>query len=204
MGISVTSNKSILWNDSVLQNDRVVVAALVDKIVSGGDAHKLACVDKIILNIQTQNWQKKFRHRIFVFSAYYALEGQVVEIKFALYCQVVDAFYYTFTGDPEVGRRSFDYKIRAVFREVYGHEMKSAAANLIRIVRNNVMHTGSIVGMLGRNKPKDDAAVEAYRVKHGHHDEAVALIHIASDSNYLVSEIIVRVLGLEWVTCRLI
>lgn len=194
----VKNNHSILWTDSTIENDRAVVVMLVNKWVFGNDNHKNACVDKIIKTIQDSEWQNRFHHRIFVFTALFANDGKVIEVKFSLYCQTIDALYYLYSNDKLVDSRSFDYKVQYVIEAIYGNRIKPDTANVLRIIRNNVIHTGSIDGIDGRTKQRDEQAITKYRYLYGHTDNKSATINLATSFSYLAAEMVVRVLGLDW------
>lgn len=133
-------DKSILWEDSTQRADRELLLAITKKIVSGGEKHQAKCVDKIMATIQTDAWQKQYTHRNFVFCVYYAQNVNLIEISYGLYTQAIDALYFLMSKNTK--DTSLADKFRYVFKKVYGHKVLYDTAEAVRVLRNNIMHTG--------------------------------------------------------------
>lgn len=194
------NRKSILWEGSTTRGDFDLLHAIAKKIVVGDDAHRDKCVNKMLDHISESAWQEKYTHRNFVFSIYYAQGINLIEISSGLSAQAVDALYFLMTRD--VITSSLADKLRYVFKEVYGHKMPYQTAQAIRVLRNNIMHTGAIFGIEDASKAEDkqilDEFCDANRPTNQIMSNQQILIGLAGGFSYLMQDLVVRVLGLEW------
>lgn len=187
------SKKSILWSDATLYEDFVVISRLVDAIVVGDEKHKSRCVEKIILNIQTTAWQNKYPVRSFIFLIYYSFFAEVGDIKAMATCQTLEIIFYLKLGTQ--GKDNFKEKVKELYREFYSFDFQEDTANIIRIIRNNLAHAGTIDGIWEKYKPHDQAAVTDYLTAHS---ELSGIRLIAYSFNLLVNDIVIRILGLDF------
>lgn len=203
----MNSSGSVLWRDSTTHNDRAIVGSIVNEVVAGGADHKEQCVDKIMTKIQEKDWQKKYHHRGFVFSVFYALSiKNPIEISFGLSAQAMDALYYLLSSANKTfdAKASFSKKVMNVFEEIYGDKMPADTANLLRIMRNDVMHTGAIMGITGsRQNPKDTQTILSYFSKYHVNAQQKTtpvqdVVGMAVTFTFLVRDMVVRTLGVEW------
>lgn len=182
---------------------------LVEKIVAGKtySGHHQKCVKKILKNIRKKEWQQRYPNRIFVFSVFYALEIRcVIEIKFSLYTQALELLYFHLSNsNPSYqynANESFGNKFSYVFEEIYKWNVPEQTANVIRILRNDVTHTGTIAGVTGANcNPKNSTTLKNYFQNFGSdegqlHTDVQNRIHLAHSFMYLMDDILIRVLGL--------
>jgi hypothetical protein len=204
------SNHSILWNDSTLEKDKALVRYLVENIVVGKRVagHYDKCIEKIMSKIQTKEWQVVFPQRTHVFSVYYGVSIKgVIEIKLSLYAQALELLYFNIASTSKNLKldtgASFSKKLSVVFREVYKWNMPQDTANAIRILRNDVMHTGTIAGVLGAYRNQRDPAkltkfFEKYDFDQNQlHTDVQNRMHIAHMFNLLVEDMLIRTLGLD-------
>jgi hypothetical protein len=195
-------NKSVLWENSTVEKDRIVVRALVRRAVAGDEAHKAYCVEKILDTIQTSEWQLKFPgRRLFVFYAYYAESVRVVEIRSTLYFQFLDALYPYLVSPKKRTERVFARKFSRIFRATYGHEVREETSEAVGLLRNRIMHTGSREG--NGFSEADDAKFNALANSYATETDQELTIRqytnmLAADTNNLASEMVLRVLGLQW------
>ncbi len=194
----MTNNKSILWDDSTLQHDEAVVEALVEKIVVGDQTHKKKCVDKIMATIKTKAWQRNYPQRIFVFNILYSLDVHIIEISFSFHAQVVDALYFTISRDLKARNKRFDDKFNFVFEHIYGRKPTRTTSDALRILRNNVMHTGSINGIPPVIKTEDKRRLSYVCRKYKLGKSNRGATALAAEFDYLINDLVIRVLGLEW------
>lgn len=203
-------NNSILWNDSTLDNDRALVAYLVENIVAGKSVkgHYDKCIEKIMRTIQTEEWQASFPQRTHIFSIYYGISiKSVAEIKLSLHAQALELLYFNFASTSKNLKLNvaapFDQKLRVVFQEVYKWSMPQDTASAIRILRNDVMHTGTIAGVSGAYRNQDDPAKLAqFFEKYGFnknqlHTDVQSKMHLGHAFSYLMEDALIRTLGLN-------
>lgn len=206
----MSSNHSILWNDSTLDQDKALVKYLVANIVAGErvNGHYDRCVEKIMNTIQTDEWQAAFPQRTHVFSIFYGLTVKsVAEIKLSLHAQALELLYFNFASTSKNLKLNlasgFDQKLRVAFREVYEWNMPQDTADAIRILRNDVMHTGTITGVSGAYRNQDDPVkltnfFEKYGFnKNQQHTDVQNRMHLAHAFNYLMEDALIRTLGLN-------
>lgn len=206
----MSSNHSILWNDTTLGQDKALVEYLVENIVAGKrvPGHYGKCTEKIMNKVQTEEWQAAFPHRTHIFSIYYGiLLKSVAEIKLSLHAQALELLYFNIASTTDNLNLNtgagFDQKLRAVFREVYKWNMPQDTADAIRILRNDVMHTGTITGVLGAYRNQDDPAkldrfFEDYEFNKNQQNTNVhSRMHLAHLFNLLLQDMLVRTLGLD-------
>lgn len=204
------SNHSILWNDATLDQDRALIKYLVENIVAGKRVagHHDKCVEKIMSMVRTKEWQAAFPQRTHVFSIYFGISiKSVTEIKLSLHAQSLELLYFNIASTNERLRLNtslgFDQKLRLVFEEVYKWKMPHDTANAIRILRNDVMHTGTIAGVPGAYRNKDDPVrlerfFEDYEFNKNQQKTNVQnRIHLAHVFNLLLEDMLIRTLGLD-------
>ncbi len=211
LGLSTLhSNHSVLWNDTTLGQDKALVRYLVENIVAGKKVtgHYDRCVEKIMNNIQTEEWQVAFPQRTYIFSIYYGISVKsVAEIKFSLHAQALELLYFNITSTKDGTNLNtgagFDQKLRVVFREIYQWRVPQDTADAIRILRNDVMHTGTIAGVAGAYRNQDDP-VKLERFFENHkfdenqlHTNIQNRMHLAHGFNYLLQDMLIRTLGLN-------
>lgn len=204
------NTSSILWEDSTPSQDEALVKYLIENIVAGtknGD-HFDHCVDKVLQTIRSQQWQATYPQRTHVFSVFYGISiKSVVEIKLSLHAQALELFYFNIASaskhmkfDPEAG---FHIKLKAVFQHVYKWKMPLDTAHAIRILRNDVMHTGTIKGVTGAYRNTNDPAkLERFFKKYDYNknqqrtdiQNRIALAHAFE---ILVQDALIRTMGLE-------
>lgn len=199
--------RSILWLDSTLENDKILVEYLVDKIVAGKDFgnHHSQCVSKIMRNIQTEAWQAKYSNpATFVFSIYHALRLKTdVEIGFLLFAQAMELLYFHESQQAFNPDAPFYEKLMFVFHKTYEWEMPEDVARGIGILRNDVAHTGTIAGVTGayRNENHPNFLItlfEEYEFdKNQLHTNVQNRIFLMSRFEYLMQDVLMRVMGLD-------
>lgn len=206
----MSSNSSVLWNDSTLAQDEALVRVLVENIVAGKNVkgHYDDCTKKIMNKIQTAKWQAAFPHRTHIFSVFYGITiKSVVEIKLSLHAQALELLYFNIAStshaiklDPEAG---FHIKLQVVFEETYKWKMPLDTAHAIRILRNDVMHTGTIAGVTGAYRNKDDPKrLERFFNffdfnKNQLKTDVQNRIQLAHIFDMLVQDMLIRTLGLD-------
>jgi len=206
----MSSNHSILWSDATLNQDKALVESLVESIVSGKKVagHHDSCVEKIMSTIQTVKWQAAFPRRTHVFSIHYAMSiKSVVEIKFSLHAQALELLYFNIASTSSNLNLNtglgFDQKLRTVFKEIYEWKMPQDTANAIRVLRNDVMHTGTIAGVVGAYRNQGDPiklnqVFEDYGFNKNQQNTNIQnRMHLAHLFNMLMQDILVRTLGLN-------
>lgn len=206
----MSNSNSILWSDSTLAQDKALVRRLVENIVAGKNVagHYDKCVAKIMTKINTAEWQADFPQRTHVFSVFYGISiKSVVEIKFSLHAQALELFYFNITStndhliyDPKAG---FHKKLQIVFEHVYKWKLPNDTSHAIRILRNDVMHTGTIAGVEGAYRFKSDPkrikdVFSKYEFdKNQLHSDVQNRIHLSHLFNLLVEDMLIRSLGLN-------
>jgi len=193
--------KSVIWDDADDIRDKQVLMAIMQKYGVGDDAYKSHCVEVMYENILSKKWQDTFKTRHFIFSIYYGLDISIVDVKASLYFQAIDAIYAYIADDENKRELNFEKKIKYIFERVYGHKLQNKSAILARITRNNIMHTGSIVG--NGLYPENDAIIKdclkslmgdvaqfgTFELQH---------LHFTAKLNHLIVDIVTRVIGLRW------
>ncbi|MDD4333091.1 MAG: hypothetical protein PHT51_03185 [Patescibacteria group bacterium] len=186
------SKKSILWSDATLYEDFKLIKFLVDNIVAGDREYKNICVEKIFLNIQKKSWQKNYPVRSFIFLIYYSFIVEIADIKTMLSCQSLEIIYYLKFGEQT--KDNFKTKVERLYNCYYSFTFKSDTANIIRIIRNNVAHTGTIDGIWGKYKLHDQVSINNFL---SIHNELKNIRLIAFSFNLLIQDMVIRILGLN-------
>lgn len=184
------NDKSILYNDATLKEDLQIIKQLVDYSVVGDLNHKSKCVQKIFSIIQTKEWQEKYPTRIFVFLAQYSTEIKILDVKTMMICGVLEILYYLYFGNDE---KYFKNKIIKLYNKFYALNFNSETAEILRIIRNNIAHLGSIDGIEEKYTNEEKTTIYSYKKKFKTN------LHIVSHSfNLLVRDMVIRALGLEF------
>lgn len=192
------NSPSILHNDNTLAEDYKLVFYILEKSYGKKPASELT--DKIISNIQSKNWQKKFPTTHFIFIIEEQCRQNIGDIKFLWMCQVLDIiyFYEIFkpSGEPaeklhNPRKHGFDKKVKNLFQYYYKKSIENS--EVIKIARNNVVHTGNINGIRGVVKQNDLSKIEDFKVKH----KVDSLRSIAMSANLLFFDMFVRSMGLN-------
>lgn len=188
---------SILYSNATLDHDR----KLIERIVSRWGSNKRIqekLADKIFLTIQTEQWQKRYFSPHFVFLMDLYMGETITDIKFVGMCQVVEILYFYRLHRGKKGStaqnltRRFDDKVLALFKDTYNKKFNEKTANVLRILRNNVAHTGVLKELKGIMKLADRNALSGYKKKYGNG----ALRTLAFSFDYLVEEMFLRCMGL--------
>lgn len=204
MKIITDPNVGILWMyGGTSRHDAELLKPMIAKYVSRDERHQEKCLDKIMTNIRTPAWQRKYKHRIFVFNVHYALSMPVIDLSFALSCQAIDALFFMLSPKLPIDkiRESFTDKVRFIFEEVYKKRMPIESARVLRIIRNDIMHTGEIMGIRGAKDPRDERRLQNYFKAHNTSSQQMTevqhVIDLAGRFNWLVGDIALKVLGLD-------
>lgn len=185
------SEKSIIWNDATLYEDFQVIKILVDNIVVGDREYKSVCAEKIFLNIQTSTWQNLYPVRSFIFLIYYSYDISISDIKTMFACQALEIIYYLKIG--EQCKDNFKEKVEELYQDMYSLNFKPKTADIIRIIRNNVAHTGRIDGIWDKLNKKDRVAITNFLTDHNLDN----VRSIAFSFYQLVCDMVIRILGLD-------
>jgi hypothetical protein len=192
------NSPSILHTDNSLAEDYNLIFYILEKNYGKKLASRLT--DKIIYNIQSKNWLHKFPSTYFVFIVEEQCRQNIGDIKFLWMCQVLDIIYFYEVFKPSgksveelhnPRKHGFNKKVEKLFQ--YYYEKSIENSEIINIVRNNVVHTGNIDGMIGAFKQKDILKIEDFKVRHG----IDSLRPMAMSSNLLFFDMFVRSLGLN-------
>jgi hypothetical protein len=191
---------SIIWEGGTTFHDKSTIRSLVQEIVVDGFGRRDECVEKIMEKIKSPDWQNTYTHRTFVFSALYISRVELVELKLSLATQAIDALYFLLSRDRDT--HNLAKKIRFVFEYVYGYPMPYATSNAIRILRNNVMHTGAIFGINDAMDEDEKKVLATYCKKNQSKSQIMTdkqiLVNLTGSFDYLMQDIVVRILGLNW------
>jgi len=194
-------SKSIIWNDADDIRDKQLLMAIVRKYGVSDDSYKEKCVEAMYEYVSKKEWQNKFKTRHFIFSIFYGLDVNIVDIRASLYLQSVDAMYAYLAPDVDKYEENFENKIKYLFNRVYGHKMQSKAAIVARITRNNIMHTGSISGngLYPKQDKLIDDCLESLMGDVGQlGTRSLQHLHFVSKLNNLIADMVMRVMGLKW------
>jgi hypothetical protein len=190
--------ESILWNMGTAKKDEALLNYLVKKMVVGDEAHYSMCVHTILQKVRTKTWQSIYVNKAFIHSIKFAdeLKSQV-EIGFSLYVQALELLYYCIaeSQDGYNSRAPFDIKFRVVFHHIYGWKLPPDTANMVRILRNNVMHTGTISGI--DINDSITAYFKKYAPQPNQRTEVQDCISLIAAFDYIMNDILMRVLGLK-------
>lgn len=188
--------KSILWEDGSSEQDKRLVYELVNETVSGNQKHKEKCVEKILKKISTKAWQSKYIHKYFIFCMYYAQQIRLLDIKTILTTEALELIYYTHSKNNS--KVSFADKLKYVFKKYYKKEMYQESAEILRIIRNNTAHTGSIKGIISSLKRREIKTIKSFKDRFQIATIEKALYNLAFEFHYLMKDVLIRSLGLEW------
>lgn len=188
---------SILYSDATLKHDRALINSIVSRWGSNKNTQaKLA--DKIFTAIQTKQWQRKYPSPHFVFLMDLYMGETITDIRFVGMCQLAEILYFYRVHRSKKGSaarnltRRFDNKISALFNDVYGKNFNKNTANVLRILRNNVAHTGILKELKGVMRLADQNALNGYKRKHGKN----SLRTLAFSFSYLMEETFLLSMGL--------
>lgn len=199
---------SILWASRTLKADWEVLLAIADYFVPGNSQkHKTAMAEKMFRTIQTKKWRNQFTSKNFIFCIYYSSQlypAAPIDITGMLCFQALENLFPQLGGDETV--ENFNQKIQFVYKNIYDKErdglpdialFNNKTGNILRIIRNNIAHNGS---MLGNNKysPTQEKAFAEYIKTHGFEDIKNAIFQTLGAAKYLIGDIVLRVLGLDW------
>ena len=191
---------SILYENALLEDNKKLVTILVDKLVCWSEQHKRNCVTKIIAKIQEQEWQYMYPNRVFIFSIYHALDIRIWDIKTMLSCQSLDLIYHFLCIHTKLTENTkFNLKFQTVFSFYHSDiEISEEAIELMRIIRNNIAHTWLIEWVDSKLKDSERNSIEIFVKEFHFHSVHHALHSFAAEFDYLMEDIILRILGLWW------
>lgn len=205
---TIKNQPSVLWANGTLQADWKLLQAIANYFVPGhSQKHKEAMAEKMFKTIQTQKWQEQFTSKNFIFCVYYSSQlypAAPIDITGMLCFQALENLFPQLGGDEKV--ENFDQKIKFVYEKIYDDERKkepnialfnNKTGNILRIIRNNIAHNGS---MLGNSKysPADEKDLARYIKTHEFENTKRAIFHTLGAAKYLIGDIVLRVLGLEF------
>jgi hypothetical protein len=195
---------SILFNDGNSISDEKLVHDIIGRFVVGDEVKLNECVIKALSTIRSKKWKLNYPNIAFVHSINNAdRQKQQVEIGFSLYAQALELIYLCISDstDSYNDRLRFDHKLRVVFMYVYGWKMPSETADIVRIIRNKVMHTGSIMD-ISTTKQDEKAKIKKFFTKY-HASSSVRMTdiqsrtHLIASFDYLMNDILLRIWGLR-------
>lgn len=189
--LDLKNKPSFLWKDSDYLNDYNLIYFLVDKIVVGDKKHKEFCTEKILAKLQEKIWQEKYSSYNFIFLMQeYFINSKILDINFIMACQVLENMYfYTFDDDPNFGT-----KVKNFYNLFFKGQFRKDSKNIIRILRNNVAHSGLIEGVPNKLPRELDDINE---IKKFLSLEKAGLRALAFETSYLIENIFIRIIGLE-------
>ncbi len=187
----IVNRASFLYKDGLFINDYNLIYFLVDKIVVGDRKHKEFCTEKILSKLQEKAWRKKYSSYNFIFLMQeYFINSKILDINFIMACQVLENMYfYTFDDDPNFGT-----KVKNFYNLLFKYKFRKDSKNIIRILRNNVAHSGLIEGVPNKlpRELKDIKKVKEFLDK-----EKGGLRALAFETTYLIENIFIRIIGLK-------
>lgn len=191
---------SVLYRDAWLESDEILVTFLVEKLVCWSIEHKRNCVVKILTRIQQWDWQTIYPNRVFVFSIYHSLNIQIWDIKTMLSCQFLDLINH-FLSIHSGSQESCDFKLK--FKKVFSFyhsevEISEEAIELMRIIRNNIAHTWLIEWIESKLKDSEKNSIKKFAEQFNFPSYYHALHSFAAEFDYLMEDILLRILGLWW------
>jgi len=189
---------SVLYRDSSLHEDLLFIDYLVGKIVISPIRlnHRNECVWKIFNKVTTPEWKNKYRSAMFVFCIANQFDVRISDIKTMLSCQALEnIFHFEFQNDKEV---DFGNKIMKIYKKIYDMDFSKDAANVLRIIRNNLAHSGLTEGIDEKYKPRELEAINEITERLEFNDSTIMLRSVAFEFEYLMEDILVRMLGLGW------
>lgn len=196
--------KSVLFNDGSAKSDEKLVRDIIERFVVGDETKINECVTKVLSTIRSKQWKLNYPNIAFVHSINNADRlKQQVEMGFSLYSQALELIYLCISDstDSYNERLRFDRKFRVVFMYIYGRKMPPETADVIRIMRNKVMHTGSIMD-ISTTKQDEKAKIEKFFAKY-HTKSSTKLTdiqsrtHLVASFDYLMNDILMRIWGLD-------
>lgn len=192
------NNQSILHENQNIEEDRKLIFYILSSTFGQKDKRQTEeLTNKIIKTIQAKAWQQKFSSRHFVFIIDEYCRQNIGDIKFLWMCQVIDIlyFYEIFQDNGEklenLHQRSFDIKLKELFEYYYKKEMGNS--NMVRLIRNNVVHTGAIDGIDRAIKQKDVSDIKNFKKKF----RQDSLRALAMSANLLFFDMFIRSMGLD-------
>lgn len=198
---SLNRTPSALWLDGTAMDDLAVLIPIVNHAfpASSFRGEKHASVERIMMNIRREEWQRQHPMKSFAFCYYYALGVRPVDIKTAIYAQALEVLCFTYF--PKFETNDFAEKMKLVFRRVYGEDISHDAAQLLRIMRNNGAHLADVTNTrrLEIFEPEKLNEVVAFARKHYGGNVERMFISFSGAFNDLMEDIILRVLddGIE-------
>jgi hypothetical protein len=197
----MTEKKSVLWKDASIDRDEVVVRGLVSKIVIGSERHE-QCIKDALSTIHTNEWQKKFPNTTFVHSIQFSHinHSLALEVSFTLKAQALELIYYCISDyiDAYDRNASFDKRLKLVFFHIYGWKMPDSTAHAIRILRNNVMHTGSLGGIYEDKELERHFKSKYLKPDDGQKPKRVTQYGgLTRSFEYLMDDMLMRIFGLR-------
>ena len=108
-----------------------------------------------------------------------------------LTCQALEIIYYLKFGKPKI--ENFKNKVVKLYKDFYEFNFQDDTANIIRIIRNNVAHAGTITGISSRYEVHNKEAVKNFLTI----NKLRNIRLIAFSFNLLVDDIVIRILGLD-------
>ena len=197
----MTTNKSILWSAGGEAHDRYLLSKLFEEIVAGNDEHRKMCTESALRTIRGATWQSAFTNVTFVHSIFEShTRGLHTETRFTLCAQALELIYYCIAESLDAfdPRASYDRKLRVVFKAVYGWKIPEETANAIRILRNDIMHTGSITGLDSSKKFSDYVRVIEKRIPELKDQSAEQKrFYVIAGFWHLADDMLARILGLN-------
>lgn len=190
--------KSVLYGDkeAAIDYDKNLVSSLVYEFVGGGKDKQfnIKCTEKIINNIHSEKWNKKYKskHFVHIFDIY--SRESFVDIKFMWMCEVLEILYFFLChkGSAKNIEKDFSKKLRKVYKHIYNNEINYKTANVLRTLRNNVAHTGTIDKIKGVLKSKNINAINGFKKKYKISERMLVV-----SFNLLMEDIFMRCLGLD-------
>jgi hypothetical protein len=198
--MNLTLYPSILYADATLAEDELIIRSIVSKF-SSNDNNRARLVQKIFAMIQTPKWQAQYSSPHFVFLMEYSMHQSIGDIRFVITCQVIEILYfyvvyqYKPNGSAEqLNQTGFNIKIRELFEHVYHpRNFNVHTAQAIRVLRNNVAHTGILKEVPGVITQASQKYIDNYKLVHGKD----SLRPLAFSVSYLIEELFLRCMGLD-------
>lgn len=195
------NNQSILHANQNIEEDRKLIFYILSStfgLKDKGQTEELT--NKIIKTIRAKEWQQKFSSRHFVFIVDEYCRQNIGDIKFLWMCQVIDIlyFYEIFKQGTEIAeelhnpkKHGFSTKIEKLSQHYHGKKIYNA--KMVKLIRNNVVHTGDIDGIDGAIKQNDITDIDNFKKKF----RQDSLRPLAVSANLLFFDMFVRSMGLN-------
>lgn len=197
---------SILWTNSTEERDRILVRSFIERFFGKDGWDNAQHEEKIMRRIRTPDWQTRFPVRNFVFFAHYANQIRIVELRTSLFMQSLDALYPYLVPAQERGtdlsKERYATKLSNIARTLYGRKFNKGTCGAVEIVRNHLMHTASLTGLMTpRGEGTSNALIRFVDRKilprNPHMSEVQGIRFFVRALPACVDEIILRALGLE-------